>query len=87
MDGVKEAASHEEARVLLEKRKEIPPSEDLANRVEPAKKRKRGSSKPKGKVVPTPDNPVVVEDDDDGSSDSGEPVVEAVPLRTNFPGI
>jgi hypothetical protein len=89
MDRVKDPPSHEEARILVEKRKEIPPPEELAEREAPTKKkRKRPSSKAKAKAPkPTPDNPVVVEDEDDASSESIEQIFEAVPLRTKFPGI
>jgi hypothetical protein len=85
-EGLKEAPSHEEARILLEKRKEIPPPEEVSNRAEkPKRKRKRDSSA--AKAEPTPENPVLVEDDKEASSGSGEPIVDAVPLSTNFPGI
>lgn len=52
--------------MLLEKRKQIPPPEDLANRAGPAKmKRKRSKTPSKAKAAgTTPDNLVVVEDDE-----------------------
>ena len=89
-EGIKEAQSHKEDRVLLEKRKEIPPSYELSSRAEPAKKKRR-KAKSKAKTqttAPTPDNPVIVEDEieDYTSSKSIEHVFEAVLIQTKFPG-
>lgn len=42
MEGVKDAPSQEEAHVLLEKRKEVPPPKDLASRVGLEKRIGRG---------------------------------------------
>lgn len=75
--------------MLLKKRKQIPPPEDLTSQVGPGKKKRKRSKTPsKAKTGPTPDNPVVEEDEDDeASSESLEQIVDAVPLRTHFPGI
>ena len=73
-DGIDDALSHEEARVLLEKRKEIPPSETLSSRAGPEKK-KRMKSKTKA-TEPTPDNPIIVEDMDEASSEALYRVVQ-----------
>ena len=57
----------------------------------PAKKRRRkATSKAKTKAAtPTPDNPVVVEDEveDDASSKSIEHIFEVVPIQTKLSGI
>lgn len=76
--------------MLLEKRKHIPPPEDLASKAGPAKKKRKRAKTPFNArdVEPTPDNPVVVEDDEyEASSESVEQVVDIIPLRTRFSGI
>lgn len=61
-EGIKEALNHEEARVFLEKRKEIPPPDKLTSKagLDP-KRRKKSKVKSKAQAAaPTPDNPVVM---------------------------
>ena len=72
MEGIKEASSYEEARVLLEKRKEICPLDDLINWEGPVKKK---SKKKKSKAAePVLDIPLVVEDVDEASFESVEAI-------------
>lgn len=63
---------NEEAQISLEKRKKIPPPEDMACRAGLIKKkRKRAKTPPKAKAAePTPENPVAVEDEDEASLES-----------------
>ena len=88
--GIKEAPSHKKARVLVKKRKDIPPSNELTSKTGIASKRKKKfkpKSKPKA-VAPTPDNPVVVEDEDkEASSASMEAIYEVVPIQQKMPKI
>ena len=85
VEGIIEAPSHEEARVLPEKRKEIPPPEGLASREAPSpKKRKKTKANP---AEPIHDNPEIVEDVEDGSEGSSKAIHEAVPLQQCMPFI
>lgn len=90
-EGNKEAPSHEEALVLLEKRKEIPPPEELSSRAGHApKNRKKTKAKSKAKTAePTPEVPIIVEDEnkDEVFSESVEAIYDDVPLQRSMPGV
>ena len=80
-EGIEEALSHDEARVLLEKRKEISSPDELSSRAEPAtKKRKKVKAKT---AEPTLEIPIVFEDEneDEVSSECIEAIYDDVPIQ------